>query len=214
MPDGGQLTIATAVAQRAGRHSDGGPLPEYTRLTFADTGVGGAVTPASVADIVSEAGGRVRVESLDGVGTTFTIDLPAISDAAAAPTAPAADHRSRTPVLVVEDEPGVRELITVILARAGHEVVAVDGPHAALAALHRQPIISLMLVDLIMPEMNGYDFVVEARKSAPGVQVIFMSSFAPDAARQAEGDRFLAKPFNVEELTGLVKEILAEPPRV
>jgi CheY-like chemotaxis protein len=92
--------------------------------------------------------------------------------------------------------------------------VAVDGPHAGLAALHRQPIISLMLVDLIMPEMDGYDFVVEARKSAPGVQVIFMSSFAPDASRQAAGDRFLAKPFNVEELTALVSETLAEPPRV
>jgi two-component system cell cycle sensor histidine kinase/response regulator CckA len=215
MPDGGQLTIITAVDQRAGRHQgENGPLPEYVRLVMTDTGVGGAVSPASVTDIVNEAGGRVRVESLDGVGTTFTIELPATADAGVAPGVPAADPRSRAPVLVVEDEPGVRELITVVLARAGHEVVAVDGPHAALTALHRQPIISLMLVDLIMPEMDGYDFVVEARKSAPGVPVIFMSSFAPDASRQAAGDRFLAKPFNVEELTALVSETLAETQRV
>jgi CheY-like chemotaxis protein len=71
-----------------------------------------------------------------------------------------------------------------------------------------------MLVDVIMPEMDGYDFVAEARKSAPGVQVIFMSSFAPDAARQAARDRFLAKPFSVEQLTALVEETLAAPPRV
>ena len=215
MPDGGQLTIVTAVDQRAGRHhGEGGPLPEYVRLIVTDTGVGGAVPPASVVDIVNEAGGRVRVESLDGVGTTFTIELPATPDVGVARGAPAADPRAQAPILVVEDEPGVRELITVVLARAGHEVVAVDGPHAALAALNRQPAISLMLVDLIMPEMDGYDFVTEARKSAPGVQVIFMSSFAPDASRQASRDRFLAKPFNVEELTALVSETLAEAPRV
>jgi CheY-like chemotaxis protein len=215
MPDGGQLTIVTAVDPRTGRNQgENGPLPEYVRLIVADTGVGGAVSPPSVNEIVNEAGGRVRVESVDGVGTTFTIELPATAEAGIAPGATAGDPRSHVPVLVVEDEPGVRELITVVLARAGHEVVAVDGPRAALAALHRQPIISLMLVDLIMPEMDGYDFVVEARKSAPAVQVIFMSSFAPDASRQAAGDRFLAKPFNVEELTTLVREALAGTPRV
>jgi two-component system cell cycle sensor histidine kinase/response regulator CckA len=185
MPDGGRLTIATAVDARGGRHQvDGGALPEYTRLIMTNNGVGLVTSPASVVEIVNDAGGRILVESPDGTGTTFTIDLPATS-----------------------------ELITVVLARAGHEVVAVDGPHAALAALHRQPVISLMLVDVIMPEMDGYDFVAEARKSAPGVQVIFMSSFAPDASRQAARDRFLAKPFNVEQLTALVNETLAEAPR-
>jgi two-component system cell cycle sensor histidine kinase/response regulator CckA len=214
MPDGGRLTIATAVDARGGRHQvDGGALPEYTRLIMTNNGVGLVTSPASVVEIVNDAGGRILVESPDGTGTTFTIDLPATSELVAPIRAAAADLRSRPPVLVVEDEPGVRELITVVLARAGHEVVAVDGPHAALAALHRQPMISLMLVDVIMPEMDGYDFVAEARKSAPGVQVIFMSSFAPDASRQAARDRFLAKPFNVEQLTALVNETLAEAPR-
>jgi two-component system cell cycle sensor histidine kinase/response regulator CckA len=213
MPDGGRLTIATAVDARGSRQQvEGSPLPEYTRLIMTNNGVVSVTSPASVVEIVNEAGGRVLVESLDGGGTRFTIDLPATSE----PVAPlrAAATQSRAAVLVVEDEPGVRELITVVLARAGHEVVAVDGPHAALAALHRQPVISLMLVDVIMPEMDGYDFVAEARKSTPGVQVIFMSSFAPDASRQAPRDRFLAKPFGVEQLTALVNETLAEAPRV
>jgi two-component system cell cycle sensor histidine kinase/response regulator CckA len=215
MPDGGRLTIATAVDARGGRHqAEGGAVPEYTRLIMTNNGVGRVASPASVVEIVNEAGGRLLAESADGAGTTFTIDLPATSEPVAPIRAAAADLRSRPPVLVVEDEPGVRELITVVLARAGHEVVAVDGPHAALAALHRHPVISLMLVDVIMPEMDGYDFVAEARKSAPAVQVIFMSSFAPDASRQAARDRFLAKPFNVEQLTALVSETLAEAPRV
>jgi CheY-like chemotaxis protein len=211
MPDGGRLTIATAVDGRSRHQVEGSPLPECTRLIMTNNGAAAITSPASVVEMVKEAGGQVLAESLDGGATRFTIDLPATSE----PAAPlrAAAPQSRAPVLVVEDEPGVRELITVVLARAGHEVVAVDGPHAALAALHRQPVVSLMLVDVIMPEMDGYDFVVEARKSAPGAQVIFMSSFAPDASRQGPHDRFLAKPFSVEQLTAFVNDTLADAPR-
>jgi CheY-like chemotaxis protein len=112
-------------------------------------------------------------------------------------------------VLVVEDEPRVRELMRMVLARAGHEVVAVAGPHAALAALNRQPAISLMLVDVVMPEMDGYDLVAEARKIAPSVHVVFTSGFARDTARHPSGDGFLAKPFTIESLTGIVAEALS-----
>jgi CheY-like chemotaxis protein len=112
------------------------------------------------------------------------------------------------PVLVVEDEPHVRELIKVVLGRAGHEVLAVAGPHAALAALNRQPTISLMLVDVVMPVMGGYDLAAEARKISPGVHVVFMSAFARDTKRHPIGDGFLAKPFTVASLTGIVEEAL------
>ena len=112
------------------------------------------------------------------------------------------------PVLVVEDEPHVRELIKVVLGRAGHEILAVAGPHAALAALARQPSISLMLVDVVMPQMGGYDLVAEARKLSPGVHVVFMSAFARDTKRHPAGDGFLAKPFTVASLTGIVEEAL------
>jgi CheY-like chemotaxis protein len=112
-------------------------------------------------------------------------------------------------VLVVEDEPRVRELIRMVLMRAGHEVVAVAGPHAALAALNRQPAISLMLVDVVMPEMDGYDLVAEARKIAPSVHVVFTSGFARDTARHPSGDGFLPKPFTIESLTAIVAKALA-----
>jgi CheY-like chemotaxis protein len=112
------------------------------------------------------------------------------------------------PVLVVEDEPHVRELIKVVLGRAGHEVLAVAGPHAALTALNRQPAISLMLVDVVMPVMGGYDLAVEARKISPAVHVVFMSAFARDTRRHPVGDGFLPKPFTVASLTGIVEEAL------
>jgi len=103
----------------------------------------------------------------------------------------------------------VRDLITLVLGRAGHEVVAVAGPHAALAAPSRQPGIVLMLVDVVMPEMGGYDLVVEARKISPGIHVVFMSAFARDLRRHPTGDGFLAKPFTVASLTHIIEEALA-----
>ena len=130
------------------------------------------------------------------------------------PSEPATEPDSALPatalVLVVEDEPRVRELIRMVLVRAGHEVVAVAGPHAALAALNRQPAITLIIVDVVMPEMDGYDLVTEARKIAPSVHVVFTSGFARDIARHPSGDGFLAKPFTIESLTGIVAKALSQ----
>lgn len=179
---------------------------------FASDDAGGsAVGLAKVNAIVKQAGGRIHVESSPGAGTTFTIDLPATSEVAAVPERAIAETRLAAPVLVVEDEPGVRELIRLVLVRAGHEVVTVAGPHAALAALKRQPGITLMLVDVVMPEMDGYDLAGEARAMSPGIHVVFMSAFARDAARHPSGDAFLAKPFTVESLTDVVEEALDAP---
>jgi two-component system cell cycle sensor histidine kinase/response regulator CckA len=205
---------------------------QYVRVIISDTGGGmsadaqarlfepffaseeagaGAIGLAKVDVIVKQAGGRIQVESAAGVGTTFTIDLPAAPEASEGPDLALAKTRLTVPVLVVEDEPRVRELIRLVLVRAGHEVIPVAGPHAALAALHRQPAISLMLVDVVMPEMDGYDLVAEARKISPRVHVVFISGFARDAARHPSGDGFLAKPFTVESLTDIVEHALDPP---
>jgi two-component system, cell cycle sensor histidine kinase and response regulator CckA len=232
MPNGGRLTVATTMHTPDGREAGGGAPSEYVRMIIADTGGGmsaaaqsrlfepflatdqgggSAAGLAKVDAIVRQAGGRIDVESTAGVGTTFTIDLPATSEPTAAPDPAFVDTRLTAPVLVVEDDPRVRELIRLVLVRAGHEVMAVAGPHAALAALNRQPAIPLMLVDVVMPEMDGYDLVVEGRKISPCVHVVFMSGFARDAARHPRGDGFLAKPFTVESLTCIVQETLAAP---
>jgi CheY-like chemotaxis protein len=167
---------------------------------------------AKVDTSVKQTGGLVQVDSAAGVGTTFTIDLPVTPEAAAGANPALAETRLTAQVLVVEDEPRVRELIKQVLVRAGYDVVAVAGPHAALAALNRQPAISLMLVDVIMPEMDGYDLVAEARKISPGVHVVFVSGFARDTTRHPSGDGFLAKPFTVESLTDIVEETLEGTP--
>jgi CheY-like chemotaxis protein len=230
MPNGGRLTVATTMHTHDGRDAAGGAAGECVRMIVTDTGGGMSATAqsklfepfiagedasgsaaglAKVDAIVKQAGGRIQVESKAGVGTTFTVDLPATSEPAAAPDRAPFETQLPVPVLVVEDEPALRELIRLVLVRAGHEVVAVAGPHAGLAALKRQPAIALMLVDIVMPQMDGYDMVAEARTISPGVHVVFMSAFARDAARHPGGDGFLAKPFSVESLTGTVEAALA-----
>ncbi|MDP2320692.1 MAG: response regulator [Acidobacteriota bacterium] len=129
-----------------------------------------------------------------------------VTAAEAGPDPVRAEARPAMPVLVVEDEPGMRELIKTVLMRSGHEVVTVAGPHAALAVLNRQPAIALMLVDVVMPEMDGYDLMAEARKISPSVRAVFISAFAPDPARHPRGDGFLAKPFTSESLTDIVEK--------
>lgn len=226
MPGGGHVTVATSM------HTidEAGVPRTYVRMAVADTGgglsaaaqsklfeplfagdadAGRAVGLAKVNTIIGEAGGRIAVVSAAGAGTTFTIDLPATPEPAAASDRAPARARLTAPVLVVEDEPGMRELIRAVLVRAGREVIAVAGPHAALAMLNREPAISLMLVDLIMPEMDGYELAAEARKISPGVHVVFMSAFAPDPARHLSGAGFLAKPFTSESLISIVDEALS-----
>ncbi len=112
-------------------------------------------------------------------------------------------------ILVVEDEPHVREFIRQVLTRAGHEVIVTGGPHEALAILTRRPPIEMLLVDLVIPHMSGYDLATQARLITPGVLVVYMSGFACDRGRMLDQDVFLAKPFKAESLEAAVQEALA-----
>ena len=65
-----------------------------------------------------------------------------------------------------------------------------------------------MLVDVVMPEMNGYDLAYEARTVLPDVRIVFMSAFARDSARHALGEGFIQKPFTAQALTDLIEASL------
>jgi CheY-like chemotaxis protein len=234
MPAGGRLTLTTAMHTPLEQGAAIGPAGEYVRLIVADTGVGipevqqakifepffathaageSSVGLAKVFALVKENGGQIHLDSTAGVGTTFTVDLPAMSELAPMFDPPPPVSRpisGLAPILVVEDEPRVRELMKLVLVRAGYDVVAVAGPHDALAALNRQPDITLLLIDVVMPEMNGYDLAAEARRIVPAAKVVFLSGFACDPHRQPPTDGFLAKPFTVESLTDIVHHALAE----
>jgi two-component system cell cycle sensor histidine kinase/response regulator CckA len=231
MPEGGRLTLSTARHTRHGGHTSLGQARPYVRIVVADTGVempeadrdtlfgpslltagagAAAVGLAKVCDIVKQAGGEIHVDSAPGRGTTFTVDLPAATEPAWV-HAPSIARPVAALVLVVEDEPRIRELIKVVLSRGGHDVVAVAGPHEGLAVLNRQPAVELMLVDVVMPDMNGYDLAIQARALVPGLRVVFMSGFTRDLTRHPTRDRFLAKPFAIESLHDVVQRALSDP---
>jgi two-component system cell cycle sensor histidine kinase/response regulator CckA len=230
MPNGGLLTLTTTTPHQPGQ---GAPIElagEYVRLIVTDTGCGiaeeiqsnvfepffttqgtddgSALSLAKVYGIVKQSGGHIHLASAVGTGSTFTVDLPSISDPFTLDTSTPLPRiiEGYATILIVDDDPRVRDLAKLVLVRAGHDVQAVPGPHEALAALHRQPAINLLLIDVVMPEMNGFDLAAEARKIVPNVRVILMSGFACDMARQGIGDGFLAKPFTIESLTDAVEQ--------
>ena len=90
-----------------------------------------------------------------------------------------------------------------------HHVAAVEGPREALAFLNGHPNINLVLTDVVMPEMDGYELAAEINKIAPGARIVFMSGYAHDAGRQPVDDNFLAKPFTAESLTHVVRHAMA-----
>ncbi len=87
-------------------------------------------------------------------------------------------------MLVVEDDPGVRRLATVVLSGAGYQVVAAEHPEAAIRLLERrEEPVDLLLTDIVMPGMNGRDLAARVVARWPGVRVLFTSGYPGDAIR-------------------------------
>jgi two-component system, cell cycle sensor histidine kinase and response regulator CckA len=242
MPDGGLLVLETRQVHLSAAYgvAHGVELTpgDYALLVVSDTGVGmdqqtqghifepffttkevGKGTGlglSTVYGVVKQSGGFIWVYSEPERGTTFKIYLPLASrtDAVPAhPSAPAANPVGTETVLVVEDEPAVRMLVTRILGRSGYTVLeAADGAEAVrLAESHRTPI-DLLLTDVIMPRMNGSVVAARVLAHQPGARVLFMSGYTDDAIAQhgvlGTGTQFLEKPFPPETLTQRVREVL------
>jgi CheY-like chemotaxis protein len=121
------------------------------------------------------------------------------------------DSRSRlvAKILVIDDDPTMLELYREILRPRGHEVVIAENGAQGLARTDRHP--EPIVVDLMMPNLNGYEFVKQLRATAgqAATPVIAASGLATgEWALRAGADRFLAKPFRRHELVALVDELL------
>lgn len=113
-------------------------------------------------------------------------------------------------ILVIDDDSMMLELYQEILSRAGHEVVLAENGAQGLAQAERQP--ELIVVDLMMPNVNGYDFVRQLRAldGHGATPVIAASGLSTgEWALRAGANRFLAKPFRSHELIALVEELLS-----
>jgi two-component system cell cycle sensor histidine kinase/response regulator CckA len=240
MPTGGKLTIEVQAVvldeHYAADHPEFKP-GRYVRLSVADTGVGmdkhtrdhlfepyfttkelGRGTGlglATVYGIVRQSEGYVAVYSEPDFGTTFKIYLPAC-DAAAVPPPDAGGTDvpggSET-VLLVEDEPGVRELGECTLAELGYVViVATNGAHAVELAAATTQRIDLLVTDVVMPGMNGREVAARLAATRPGVKQLFMSGYTDDAIVRhgilQSQVPFLQKPFTPSDLARKVRLVL------
>ncbi|MBM2812241.1 MAG: hypothetical protein HW416_3000, partial [Chloroflexi bacterium] len=235
MPDGGQLTIETTNVELdawLGHVGMAVPAGSYVRLLLRDTGTGmdpetlarifepffttkepGKGTGlglASVYGIVTQSGGHVRVESKPGVGTVFEIYLPRVDAtvrSAGRRDATAAVPRGSETVLLVEDEPMVRSLVSAVLHALGYVVLEASGGYQALTLLasHGRPI-DLLVTDIVMPQMDGREVARHVTERYPATKVLYLSGYASPAA--VEGAHFMQKPFTPLAIAAKVRAVL------
>jgi two-component system cell cycle sensor histidine kinase/response regulator CckA len=243
MPGGGKLTIETANvvldAAYAAQHLEVEP-GEYVMLAVSDTGVGmndeikahlfepffttkerGKGTGlglATVFGIAKQNGGHIWVYSEVGQGTTFRIYLPRAAEVADGPPAPARPPqamaaRGTETLLVVEDEPQVRELTRNILRDQGYQVLtASDGVEALQVAEAHEGPIHLLLADVVMPRLSGKALADQLLLAHPEMRVLYTSGYTDNTITHrgvlAEGIAFLSKPFELETLAHKVRDVL------
>ena len=180
-------------------------------FTTKPVGKGTGLGLSSVHGIVRQSGGFVAVESALGAGTCFHIYLPE----AEGPLQPSSRHdapaiQARRRILVVDDQPSIRELVVGMLQEAGHAVrTASDAQEAGARFLEEVP--DLLVTDLVMPGTTGQTLAEDLRRHHPGLQVIYMSGYPQDQLHGplAPDCRFLAKPFQREALLEAIGELWA-----
>jgi PAS domain S-box-containing protein len=186
-------------------------------FTTKPVGAGTGLGLSTVYGIVKQSGGYVWVESTFGQGTTFTVCLPEVSGAAserpaAAPRALRQQARGET-VLILEDEEGVRELTVRVLRDRGYRVLQARNGSEALAALRDGAVKpSLLLTDVIVPDMGTEQLEGEIHGVLPGLPILYMSGYPRDdilSRGLLRGDRpFLQKPFTGEDLATEVERVI------
>jgi CheY-like chemotaxis protein len=189
-------------------------------FTTKSKGEGTGLGLATIYGIITQAGGQVRLYSEPGIGTTFTILLPATEQQArrlSDPGLPAVGGTGEV-VLVVEDEDGIREVATRILSQWGYHVLTASRGDEAIeiARAHDGPI-HLLVTDVIMPGMLGKEVAERLLAMRPTLRVMYMSGYAQPvlgSSNTLPSDMVLIeKPFSERELLAKVREALgaAEP---
>jgi PAS domain S-box-containing protein len=185
--------------------------------TTKESGRGTGLGLSTVYGIVKQSGGYIWVYSEPGKGTTFKVYLPRVMDAipssAATEMPPSTARKGRETILLVEDEPAVRELIQMVLSERGYTVLEALAPEDAerLAGSNGAEI-QLLLTDVVMPGMSGRDLAKRLTARHPHLRVLYMSGYTFNVIAQdgtlEEGISFLQKPFTPQVLTEKVREAL------
>ena len=239
MPEGGRLTIRTANVSRGDAPPDLA-AGDYVLIAVSDTGEGmseevlrRAVEPffttkepgkgsglglSMVHGVATQSGGGLHIDSRLGRGTTVNVYLPRarpVSAAARECEPQSAAVHERATIMVVDDDPNVREVAVSSLESLGYQMLAAENGPAALDLLARSGPVDLLLVDMAMPGMDGVELIRRARERQGGLRAMLVTGYADVAAfAPAEGDLVLQKPYRLERLAETVADALRrEVPR-
>jgi CheY-like chemotaxis protein len=240
MPRGGTLILETQNVEldeeytgqhhtlKPGRHAmlavtdSGTGMDAQTRahlfepfFTTKPQGQGTGLGLSTVYGIVKQSGGSIWFQSEPGHGSRFTIYLPCVTGLPALRPLPppAATVRGQETVLVVEDEPPLRELAARVLTAAGYTVLqaANGGDALALLAGHPDPV-HLVFTDVVMPGMNGRELAERLATLRPAIRVLYTSGYTEDAILRHgaldDPGRFLSKPYTPSVLRHRIREAL------
>ena len=241
MAQGGTLTIKTGnVRLDESDANEDFPISagDYVMLEMSDTGSGmDAATKSQIFDpffttkevgrgtglglsivygIVKQSDGYIRVDSEPGKGASFKVCFPRVGDARAV-SAPASisasSPRGSETILIVEDDSGVRQLVSTVLQSAGYQVLECgNGDEALLMFRENENRVGLVLTDLVMPEMSGVVLADKLKAINPLIRVLYMSGYADDAVIRHgyldTGNPFIQKPFSAAKLLEVVREVL------
>ena len=168
--------------------------------------------------IVKQLQGYILVDSAPGRGSTFTLYFPLRRSASMTiqtdtSLRPPAVHLPATHIMVVEDEPAVRDLVTAVLERAGYQVTVAPSPADALCVSDEMlASVDLLLSDVVMPGIRGPELVRSLRERRPGLRALFMTGYVdPAIESSATVGRFLLKPFLPGHLLERVSQELGTP---
>ncbi|MGA2100964.1 MAG: PAS domain S-box protein [Candidatus Sulfotelmatobacter sp.] len=241
MPNGGKLTLETSNANLDETYArDRQPVVpgRYVMLAVSDTGEGmSAETQARIFEpfyttkelgkgtglglsmvygIVKQSDGYIWVYSEEGRGTTFKIYLPRVDQPVESTNSEKSSEgvrRGTETILLVEDDPQLRQLSTSVLTHCGYNVLVAGSPEEGLAickANHRE--IQLLVTDVVMPRMNGRQLAEQILQVCPKLRVLYISGYTNNAIVHYgvldPGLWFLPKPFTLSALVAKVREVL------
>lgn len=184
-------------------------------FTTKKMGRGTGLGLASAFGIIKNHGGIIDVESEVGHGATFTIYLPAVSrpQQTRNPLPSAAPQNGSGTILVVDDEPYVLKTLTSILGDLGYRVLPAENGHQAIERFKTaSDLIDGVLLDMIMPDMNGRQVLKVLKSLRPDVKVILSSGYSLNGLGEygpdTKSDGFIQKPYSVQQLAATLDEVL------
>jgi signal transduction histidine kinase/CheY-like chemotaxis protein len=245
MPNGGKLTLETANVsideESLGRYPElkaghyvmlavtdtGAGMDEAVKarifepfFTTKDVGQGTGLGLSTCYGIVKQSGGHVSVYSEPGRGTTFKIYLPqADRPAGPSPERPASSALpgGTETILLVEDDPALREMAATLLTRLGYKVWAAANGLEALSLKQKPNVghIDLLFTDVVMPHMSGKELADRVSSMQPQTRILFTSAYTENAAIHQgvldKGVALLQKPFTPSALAHKLREVLDQP---